>query len=230
MNDPVFIITAAAAIAAAYLSGSVNYAIIITRAVSGKDIRTIGNNNPGTSNVVRNVGKGWGVLVGFMDAMKIFIPLLAARILLFPGYSNLHFALLYAMGIAGVLGHCLPVFYRFKGGGGIGTMQGVSLFLIPVEYIASVLIGGAIVLIFLKNVKFKCGQWTPIMFVTILPFLTLLTSLTVDIPLFAHISIGGHPAVVIAGAFILSFTILGLNIGFMRSRAKELKELEQNGE
>ncbi len=232
MNNPLFItiLAAAAAIAAAYLSGSVNYAIIITRAVTGKDIRAIGNNNPGTSNVVRNVGKLWGILVGFMDAVKIFIPLAAARILLFPADTNLHFAILYAMGIAGVLGHCLPVFYGFKGGGGIGTMQGVSLFFLPVEYLVSMLIGGTVVLIFLKNVKYKYGQWTPIMFVTILPFLTLLTGLTMDIPLFAHISIGGHPPAVIAGAFALSFTILGLNIGFMRSRAKELKDLEQEGE
>jgi glycerol-3-phosphate acyltransferase PlsY len=43
----------------AYLSGSVNYAIIVTRLVIGKDIRTLGNKNPGTANVGRNVGKGW---------------------------------------------------------------------------------------------------------------------------------------------------------------------------
>ena len=42
-----------------YLSGSVNYAIVVTRAVAGVDIRTLGNRNPGTANVSRNVGKGW---------------------------------------------------------------------------------------------------------------------------------------------------------------------------
>jgi glycerol-3-phosphate acyltransferase PlsY len=130
------------------------------------------------------------------------------------------------MGIAGVVGHCLPVFHGFKGGGGIGTMQGVSLFFIPVEYLVSMLIGGTIVLLFFKKVQYKYGQWTPIMFVTLTPFMTLLTTLTLDIPLFAHISIGGHPWSIVAGSFVLSFTILGLNINFMRSRADELKSIE----
>lgn len=223
-STSLFVIVSVAVVIVGYLSGSVNYAVLVTRAVAGKDIRSIGNKNPGTSNVVRSVGRKWGVLVGFLDAFKIFAPLVLARIVLFPADAELHFAVLYLAGIAGVVGHCLPVFYGFKGGGGIGTMQGVSLFFIPVEYLVSMLIGGIIVILFLKHVKYKYGQWTPIMFVTLTPFLTLLTSLTVDIPLFAHISIGGHPWAVVAGAFVLSFTILGLNISFMRSRAEELQE------
>jgi len=225
-----FILASLAAILAGYLSGSVNYAMIVTRAVTGQDIRTIGNRNPGTSNVTRSVGRKWGFLVGFLDAFKIFGPLVLARVFLFPDYSDLHFAILYLMGIAGVIGHCLPVFYGFKGGGGIGTMQGVSLFFIPVEYLISMLIGGTIVLLFFKKVQYKYGQWTPIMFVTLTPFLTLLTTMTLDIPLFAHISIGGHPWSIVAGAFVLSFTILGLNINFMRSRADELKCIEGDGD
>ena len=226
-----FTIISIIAVLAAYLSGSVNYAVLVTRAVIGQDIRSIGNKNPGTSNVTRSVGKKWGFLVGFLDAFKILGLLILARILLFPDYSNLHFSILYLMGIAGVVGHCLPVFYGFKGGGGIGTMQGVSLFFIPVEYLLSMLIGGSIVLLFFKKVKYKYGQWTPIMFVTLTPFVTLLFTLTIDIPLFAHISIGGHPWSIVAGAFVLSFTILGLNINFMRSRADELKSFEdKNGD
>jgi glycerol-3-phosphate acyltransferase PlsY len=221
-----FILISIAAVLAGYLSGSVNYAVPVTRAVIGKDIRTIGNKNPGTSNVTRSVGRKWGFLVGFLDAFKIFGPLVLARILLLPDYSDLHFSVLYLMGIAGVVGHCLPVFHGFKGGGGIGTMQGVSLFFIPVEYLVSMLIGGTIVLLFFKKVQYKYGQWTPIMFVTLTPFMTLLTTLTLDIPLFAHISIGGHPWSIVAGSFVLSFTILGLNINFMRSRADELKSIE----
>jgi acyl phosphate:glycerol-3-phosphate acyltransferase len=210
-----------------YLSGSMMYAVIVTKLVAGKDIRKIGNKNPGTSNVVRNVGKGWGVLVGFLDAFKVLALLIIARIFLLPENSELHFAVLYLMGIFGVVGHCKPVFYRFRGGGGIGTMQGVSLFFVPVEYLVSMLIGGLVVLNFFKNVQFKYGQWTPIMFVILTPFMTLLSTLTLDIPLFAHFSIGGHPWSVAAGAFAISFTILGMNIGFMQNRAKELKDIEE---
>lgn len=222
-----YILPALLFIGLGYISGSVNYAIIITRIVKGVDIRTIGNNNPGTSNVVRNVGKGWGVLVGFLDGMKGFIPILIARIFVFKGDTNADFIILYLIGMAAVTGHCKPVFYGFDGGGGIGTMQGVSLFFIPVEFIVSLIIGGLIVIFFFKNVKFRYGQWTPIMFVTLTPFLTLALNRIVYIPLFAHISIGGHPAGVVAGAFAMSFLILFFNISFLKSRKEELNELKE---
>ena len=209
-----------------YLSGSVNYAIIITKLVKGVDIRTIGNLNPGTSNVVRNVGKGWGILVGFLDGMKGFIPIILARLILFQGDSNLDFAILYVMGMAAVTGHCKPIFYNFKGGGGIGTMLGVSLFFIPVEFLVSLIIGGLIVIFFFKNVKFKYGQWTPIMFVTLTPVLRTITYFVIDLPLFAHISIGGDPLAVVLGAWVMSFLILFFNISFMGKRADEYKDLK----
>lgn len=222
-NMPVYIMISCAAVVASYLSGAVNYAIIVTRVVAGKDIRTLGNHNPGTSNVGRSIGKVWGVMVMVLDALKVVVPLILARVFLFHRNAEIDFAVLYLMGIAGVIGHCLPVYYRFKGGGGIGPMQGVSLFFVPVEYIISMLIGGSVVLLFVKGVKHRYTQWTPIMFVILTPFLTLLTTLTMNIPLFAHLSIGGHPRAVVGGAFALSLIILGLNIRFMSSRAKEIK-------
>jgi acyl phosphate:glycerol-3-phosphate acyltransferase len=222
----VFIFYAIIGIIVGYLSGSVNYAIIITKLVKGLDIRKIGNNNPGTSNVVRNVGKGWGVLVGFLDGLKGMAPIIIARIFFFSGDTNLDFALLYLIGMAAVIGHCKPVYYKFDGGGGIGTMQGVSLFFIPIEFLVSMFIGGLIVIFFFKKVKFKYGQWTPIMFVTITPFLTLGLNYIVDISLFAHISIGGHPFTVLAGAFAMSFLILFFNISFLGNRAEEYREIK----
>jgi len=227
-HDYVYILISLAAVLITYLSGSVNYAIIVTRLVAGKDIRELGNRNPGMSNVGRTIGKPWGALVMILDALKVIVPLVLARIFLFSSDAELDFAVLYLMGIAGVVGHCLPVFYHFKGGGGIGPMQGVSLFFIPLEYLVSMFIGGVVVIIFVKRVQHKYTQWTPIMFVILTPFLALLTTLTMDIRLFAHISIGGHPWAVVCGAFALSLIILGLNIGFMRSRARELKEEEDN--
>lgn len=222
-STAVYILVSLLMILAAYLSGSVMYAILITRIVAGKDIRTLGNHRPGMSNVGRSIGKQWGFLVMVLDAVKILLPLVLARAFLFSRDVEIDFAVLYLMGIAGVIGHCLPVFHRFKGGGGIGTMQGVSLFFLPVEYLVSMLVGGSIVLIFVKGVKHRYTQWTPIMFVILTPILSLVTTLTIDIPLFAHISIGGHPWSVVIGAFALSFLILGLNMRFMRSRAKEIK-------
>lgn len=226
----IFILKALLAIVISYLSGCVNYAIIITRLVTGRDIRTMGNLNPGTSNVMRHVGKVWGFLVAFLDGLKAMIPIIIFHLLFFREYNNQNFAVLYLIGIAAVLGHCKPVFYKFKGGGGVGPMQGVSLFFVPVEYIASMLIGGIIVQIVFKKAKYKFSQWTPVMFITLTPFMTLATYFLLDIPLFAHVSIGGHLPAVVAGTFVLSLMILGINMRFMKQRKSELETIQKNEE
>lgn len=214
------------AVVASYLSGAVNYAIIVTKLVTGKDIRKQGNFNPGSSNVLRTVGKGWGILVGFLDGFKGLAPLILARMFLYPENTDANLGCLYIMGIAAVVGHCRPVFYGFKGGGGIGTMLGVSLFLVPAEFLFSMLAGGLVAIKFFKKTEHKFTQWTPIMFVVLTPFVTLATSLLVDVPLFAHIGIGGHGWSVVAGAFAMSFLLLWLNRAFMKKRAVEYKEIK----
>ncbi len=215
--------------AAAYISGSVNYAIIVTRAVTGKDIRTIGNLNPGTSNVFRTVGKGWGLLVMILDALKGVIVLLAAKLFFFPETASTDLFILYIIGISAVLGHRYPVFYGFKGGGGIGTMLGVSLFFVPVEFLVSMILGGLVVILFFKKVRYKYGQWTPIFFVILTPFVTLASTLALSVPLFSHISIGGHPAGLVIGTFVMSLTLLGINLSFMKKRVGEVKGCEADG-
>ena len=215
-----YVLISIAAVITGYLSGSVNYAIPITKAVTGKDIRTIGNNNPGTSNVLRNVGKKWGILVAFLDGLKGLLPVILFRIFFFKEDTNADFAVLYLIGIAAVLGHCKSVFLKFTGGGGIGTMLGVSLFFVPVEFIVSLLAGGIIVIIFFKNAELKFGQKTPIFFVTLTPFISLATSLFIDIPLFGHISIGGHLPAEVAGTFVMSLLLLAINASFLKNKVR----------
>jgi glycerol-3-phosphate acyltransferase PlsY len=130
------------AVIAAYLFGSLNFAIIITRLVRGEDIRTLGNKNPGASNTGRTVGRGWGMLVLVLDGLKAVIPMAVARIWIFSGGSALDYGALYLMGISAVAGHIFPLWYGFKGGGGVSTMQGVSLWFIPVEYLVTMLVSG----------------------------------------------------------------------------------------
>lgn len=226
----VFILKALAAVTLSYLSGCVNYAILITRLVTGRDIRTMGNLNPGTSNVMRHVGKPWGFLVALLDALKAMIPLILFHLLFFREYNNLNFSVLYLAGIAAVLGHCKPVFYKFKGGGGVGPMQGVSLFFVPIEYLAAMFIGGIIVQLVFRKATYKFSQWTPVMFITLTPFLTLASSLFLDIPLFAHVSLGGHLPSVIGGTFVLSLMLLGINMRFMKQRKSELEVIQNNEE
>lgn len=215
-----YVLISIAAIIIGYLSGSINFAIPITKAVIGKDIRTIGNNNPGTSNVLRNVGKKWGIFVAFLDGLKGLLPIIIFRVFFFKEDTNADFAILYLIGITAVLGHCKSIFLKFTGGGGIGTMLGVSLFFVPVEFIFSLLFGGILVIIFFKNAELKFGQKTPIFFVTLTPFVSLATAFLIDIPLFAHISIGGHLPATVAGAFVMSFLLLAINASFLTRKVR----------
>lgn len=205
-----------------YLSGSVNYAILVTLLVAGRDIRTLGNLNPGTANVGRSIGKGWAVLVFFLDVFKGLGPMLVARLLFFPQGPVWHFFLLAAIGLAAVVGHCRPVFFHFHGGRGIATAIGVYSFFVPGELLLSMLLGFLIVIVFLRRVRFRVGRWTPILFVTLTPFMTLAFSLFIDLPLFAGLTLGGHPRHVVLVVFLLSFAILAINLRFMGRRLQEI--------
>ena len=98
-------IIAVSMIVIGYLSGSVNYAIVVTRVVAGIEIRTVGNRNPGTANVSRNVGKGWAALVFFLDVFKGLGPMLLAAQVLQPASPVVEHAVLGAVGAAAILGH-----------------------------------------------------------------------------------------------------------------------------
>jgi acyl-phosphate glycerol 3-phosphate acyltransferase len=208
---------AAAILVAGYLSGSVNFAIIVTRLRAGKDIRDLGNANPGTANVGRTLGRGWGALVLLGDVLKGLIPMLAARLLFFGGDGSWDILAIYAMGIAAIVGHCRPIFHRFTGGGGIAASLPVFSFFAPVEFFASMLLGALIVALFVRNVQFRIGRWIPMMFVAIAPFLTAAVNAWVAVPLGAGVSIGGHPWAVPAGMLASSLVILAFNFKMLRS-------------
>lgn len=207
----------------AYLSGSVNYAIIVTRLLTGKDIRTVGNKNPGTANVGRSIGKGWAAVVFFLDLGKGLGPMILSRLVFFPGETYWEYFLVAAVGIAAIAGHCKPVFFQFRGGGGIATSIGVYSFFIPAELFLCMLSGFLVVMLFIKRVRFPIGQWVPILFIALTPFVTLILNFFVDLPLFAGRTLGGHPWYVLVIAFALSFFILGMNFAFMGDRLREIE-------
>jgi glycerol-3-phosphate acyltransferase PlsY len=99
-----------------YLLGSVNFAYITAR-IKGIDISSSGSGNPGTSNVLRTLGKSSAAIVLLGDLLKGAIPIIF--------FSNDKYFLLY--GLAAVLGHIYPVFYKFKGGKGVATYLGVYI-------------------------------------------------------------------------------------------------------
>ena len=104
--------------APAYILGGVNGAIITTRLFYGKDIRKFGSGNPGLTNFYRVFGKGGALLVIAIDVFKTVAPVLFGG-WLFGKYFDMT---LLGRAIAGffvMLGHCFPIFYKFKGGKGV---------------------------------------------------------------------------------------------------------------
>lgn len=106
---------------AAYLIGSVSFAVITSRAFRLPDPRTYGSGNPGATNVLRSGSKAAAVLTLLGDALKGWLPVWLAQ-----HFSSAEAAPL-AMAIAGslaVIGHMVPVFHRFHGGKGVATALG----------------------------------------------------------------------------------------------------------
>lgn len=114
---------------AAYVIGSVDFAVVVARA-HGIDIHAVGSGNPGTSNVLRTLGRGPAAMVLLGDALK---GVIAAALGWTAGGGALPNEPLAAVaGLCAVAGHCYPVFHRFRGGKGVATGSGVLAFMVPV--------------------------------------------------------------------------------------------------
>jgi acyl phosphate:glycerol-3-phosphate acyltransferase len=114
-----------AAVLAAYLIGSLSFAVIVSRAMGLADPRSYGSGNPGATNVLRSGRRRAAVLTLALDALKGYLPVLAA-LLLAPrlGWGTGTVA---AVGLAAFLGHLWPLFFKFRGGKGVATAAGVIL-------------------------------------------------------------------------------------------------------
>ena len=114
----------------AYLIGSINFSIILSKAISGKDIRESGSGNAGATNMLRTHGKKMGVITLLLDVLKGIVVILIARLVMrFVTGNNLAQNLDYIAGVAVVLGHNFPLYFGFKGGKGVATSLGVVLML-----------------------------------------------------------------------------------------------------
>jgi len=137
-----------------YLIGSILFARLITKLVTGRNITELGNRNPGAYNVFRNVGKGWEILVGILDVGKALFPMLIAKY----AFHLQDDIALGCLGIGALLGHGYSIFYHFEGGRAASTLMGMFLFFIPYEFLISFLITSIIVLLFIKK---DYGVWGP---------------------------------------------------------------------
>ena len=99
----------------AYLLGSISPAIILSKVMGYTDPRSAGSENPGATNVMRIAGKKAAALTLAGDFLKGIVPVLLARLV---SDDNMVVAL---TALAVFLGHCFPIFYRFRGGKGVAT-------------------------------------------------------------------------------------------------------------
>ena len=110
---------------AAYLIGSLSFAVIVSRAMGLNDPRTYGSKNPGATNVLRSGSKAAAIITLVLDALKGFVPVVAVK--LWGPSLGLESGSLALVALAAFLGHLYPVFFKFKGGKGVATALGVVL-------------------------------------------------------------------------------------------------------
>ena len=100
----------------AYLIGSINFSVIISKKVAGFDVREKGSGNAGTTNMLRSVGKGAAGITLLCDVLKGVVAILIAIALGNIFQCDDKALLVQVAGVAVVLGHTFPIFFQFKGG------------------------------------------------------------------------------------------------------------------
>jgi glycerol-3-phosphate acyltransferase PlsY len=109
----------------AYLLGSIPFSYLLGILIKGQDIRQLGSGNLGATNAFRVFGKPLGMTVAILDTLKsgllVFLIKDTSLFASFDLWNPLFF------GFASVLGHCFPVWFKFKGGKGVATSFGLIL-------------------------------------------------------------------------------------------------------
>ncbi|MBR2405994.1 MAG: glycerol-3-phosphate 1-O-acyltransferase PlsY [Clostridia bacterium] len=166
----------------AYVLGSVNFAIIITRFFSGNDIRSFGSGNAGATNVLRSQGKLPAAFTFVGDLLKSMLSvylggLLLQNVQLLPAAAdemellmydpqNLGLVGAYLAGVFCILGHMYPVFFGFRGGKGVMTTFGMTLLL---DWRTALIMLGIFILVVLITRMVSLGSMIAGIF---MPFLT----------------------------------------------------------
>ena len=110
---------------AAYLIGSLSFAVIVSRVMGLKDPRSFGSKNPGATNVLRSGSKPAAVITLLLDGAKGWLPVVLVK--WYGAAYGLGDATVALVGVAAFMGHLYPVFFKFAGGKGVATALGVLL-------------------------------------------------------------------------------------------------------
>lgn len=133
-----FLVFTVVTIVAAYLLGSINSAIIVSKTLYHDDIRKHGSGNPGLTNMLRTFGKGAAGLTLLGDILKTVLAIFISAIffgLNYVGGISIGYGMCYIAGMFAVIGHISPIYYRFKGGKGVLTTAVMALVLSPIVFL-----------------------------------------------------------------------------------------------
>lgn len=119
----------------AYLMGSIPFGLIFARLFGATDVRKAGSGNIGATNVARVAGPLAGILTLVLDGAKG-----AVAVLLAGRYSHESAMWMMVAGLAAILGHCFPVWLKFKGGKGVATAAGVYVALCPPAFLGGLIL------------------------------------------------------------------------------------------
>lgn len=164
-----FAVCTVIAAAAAYLLGSINFAVVVSRLIDHDDIRNYGSGNAGMTNILRVYGKKQAALVCIGDFSKGVLAVFFGRWLFaYAGITVLDGGYVGALFV--LLGHLFPVFFGFRGGKGVLTSAGIMLLLNPVVFL--ILVPCIVVMMFITRIV-SLGSITA---AVIYPFLTYLVT------------------------------------------------------
>ena len=125
-----------------YLVAAIPTGIVLAKVMGYEDVRDKGSGNIGATNVYRVAGKLAGVLTLAGDILKGFLPLLACKTWLTPTPTQLGIACAVA-----IVGHCYPVYLKFRGGKGIATALGIFLVISPAAVLGAAIVFGVAIAI-----------------------------------------------------------------------------------
>lgn len=125
-----------------YLAGSIPFGLLYGR-LAGIDVRQQGSGNIGATNVNRLLGKKLGILTLASDLLKGLIPMLIVAQVL-ANQTDAHRWIMLT-GMAAFIGHCWPIYLKFKGGKGVATALGIFLYLAPLHTLIAIVLFGVTV-------------------------------------------------------------------------------------
>ena len=176
-----------------YAFGSIPFGLLLTKRAGLGDVREIGSGNIGATNVLRTGNKNLAAATLALDMLKSLIPAVfvlfyASRTYNFPGYVSVEYGHTEALltGLGAALGHCFPVWLKFKGGKGVATTLGSLIGSVPFVGL------------------FACGIWVLVALVTKISSLSALLAIGTS-PILIMIIYGPYPAIVAAPITLLVF-------------------------